>query len=51
MALGIVYDKPPLESCHDPSIAQVIGFFGRLSKAMNPGAHNVEYFWWMKVRP
>lgn len=51
MILGVVYDKPPLENCHDPSINQVNDFIGRIVRAAYPGAHYVEYFRWMKVSP
>jgi hypothetical protein len=49
MILGVVYDKPSLKSCHDPAIAQVNDFIGRIVRAAYPGSHYAEYFRWMKV--
>lgn len=50
MILGVVYDKPSLESNQDPAIAQVNDFIGRIVRAAYPGAHFAEFFRWMKVR-
>jgi hypothetical protein len=49
--MSVVYDAPVLRSCQDPAIARVNDFIGRLVHAVNPGAHFVEYFTWMKYIP
>ncbi|TDL15489.1 cytochrome P450 [Rickenella mellea] len=51
MILGVVYDKPTIENCHDPSIARVNDFIARIVRAAFPGAHYAEYFRWMKYLP
>lgn len=50
MILGVIYDTPTIESCHDPKVAYVNDFVIRFVSAASPGAHYVEYFTWMKVR-
>lgn len=50
MILGVVYDKPSLQSCHDEAIDHVNDFIGRIVRAAFPGAHYAEFFRWMKVR-
>ena len=49
MILGVVYDKPTINSCHDPRVAYVNDFIARIVRAAFPGAHYAEYFTWMKV--
>ena len=49
MILGVVYDKPSLQSNQDPAIAQVNDFIGRIVRAAYPGAHFAEFFRWMKA--
>lgn len=49
MILGAIYDKPTVESCHDPQVAYVNNFVNRFVGAASPKAHYVEYFTWMKV--
>ena len=51
MILGVVYDKPTIDSCHDPRVAYVNDFIARIVRAAFPGAHYAEYFTWMKVCP
>ena len=50
MILGAIYDRPTLQSCHDPQVAWVTNFVNRFVGAASPKAHYVEYFTWMKVR-
>lgn len=49
MILGVVYDKPTIDSCHDTRVAYVNEFIARIVRAAFPGAHYAEYFTWMKV--
>ncbi|CAL1708931.1 unnamed protein product [Somion occarium] len=51
MILGVIYDTPTIESCHDPKVAYVNDFVIRFVSAASPGAHYVEYFTWMKYLP
>ncbi|CAL1696588.1 unnamed protein product [Somion occarium] len=49
MILGVVYDKPTIDSCHDGRVTYVNDFIARIVRAAFPGAHYAEYFTWMKV--
>ncbi|KAK7694473.1 hypothetical protein QCA50_001659 [Cerrena zonata] len=51
MILGVVYDKPTIDSCHDTRVAYVNEFIARIVRAAFPGAHYAEYFTWMKYLP
>ncbi|KAJ7112782.1 cytochrome P450 [Mycena crocata] len=51
MIQGVVYDKPTIDSIHDPVISYANDWIGRIVRAAHPGSHYAEYFPWMKYLP
>jgi hypothetical protein len=51
MILSVVYGYPAIISEQDRNAEVIDGFAGRVSRAVSPGAHLVEFFTWMRHIP
>lgn len=45
--MSVVYDTPIVESEQDPAVKSINNFMARLTRALLPGSHFVEFFPWM----